>query len=74
MRKGESSSVVTSPATATGMLNASAMMDAMNVLVQLGESRIDARALIDLALEREPDLSTANTLVAAALASKGMTR
>ena len=49
-------------------------MDAMNVLVQLGESRIDARALIDLALEREPDLTTANTLVSAALASKGMTR
>ena len=74
MRKGEPKSVVASPANATGGLNASAMMDAMNVLVQLGESRIDARALIDLALEREPDLTTANTLVSAALASKGMTR
>ena len=74
MRKGEPKSVVASPANATGALNASAMMDAMNVLVQLGESRIDARALIDLALEREPDLTTANTLVSAALASKGMTR
>ncbi|MCX5664730.1 MAG: helix-hairpin-helix domain-containing protein [Planctomycetota bacterium] len=73
-RKGEPKSVVASPANATGALNASAMMDAMNVLVQLGESRIDARALIDLALEREPDLTTANTLVSAALASKGMTR
>lgn len=73
-RKGEPKSAVASPANATGALNASAMMDAMNVLVQLGESRIDARALIDLALEREPDLSTANTLVSAALASKGMTR
>ena len=73
-RKGEAKSVVASPANATGALNASAMMDAMNVLVQLGESRIDARALIDLALEREPDLTTANTLVSAALASKGMTR
>ena len=73
-RKGEPKSVVASPANATGTLNASAMMDAMNVLVQLGESRIDARALIDLALEREPDLTTANTLVSAALASKGMTR
>ena len=74
LRKGEPKSVVASPANATGALNASAMMDAMNVLVQLGESRIDARALIDLALEREPDLTTANTLVSAALASKGMTR
>ena len=74
MRKGEPKSVVASPANATSGLNASAMMDAMNVLVQLGESRIDARALIDLALEREPDLTTANTLVSAALASKGMTR
>ena len=73
-RKGEAKSVVASPANTTGALNASAMMDAMNVLVQLGESRIDARALIDLALEREPDLTTANTLVSAALASKGMTR
>lgn len=73
-RKGEPKSVVASPANATGALNASAMMDAMNVLVQLGESRIDARALIDLALEREPDLTTANMLVSAALASKGMTR
>ena len=73
-RKSEPKSAVGSPANATGTLNASAMMDAMNVLVQLGESRIDARALIDLALEREPDLTTANTLVSAALASKGMTR
>ena len=73
-RKSEPKSAVGSPANATGALNASAMMDAMNVLVQLGESRIDARALIDLALEREPDLTTANTLVSAALASKGMTR
>ena len=73
-RKSEPKSAVASPANATGTLNASAMMDAMNVLVQLGESRIDARALIDLALEREPDLTTANTLVSAALASKGMTR
>ena len=73
-RKSEPKSAVGSPANATGALNASAMMDAMNVLVQLGESRIDARALIDLALEREPDLTTANTLVSAALASKGLTR
>ncbi len=73
-RKGEPKSVVASPTTTTGTLTASAMMDAMNVLVQLGESRIDARALIDLAIERESDLMTANTLVAAALASKGMTR
>ncbi|MEY4787202.1 MAG: Holliday junction ATP-dependent helicase RuvA [Planctomycetota bacterium] len=73
-RKGEPKSVVSNSANATGTLNASAMMDAMNVLVQLGENRIDARALIDLALEREPDLTTANTLVSAALASKGMTR
>ncbi len=55
-------------------LTASAMMDAMHVLVQLGESRIDARALIDLAIEREPELATADTLVAAALAAKGVNK
>ena len=55
-------------------LTATTVMDAMNVLVQLGESRIDARALIDLAIEREPDLNSANTLVAAALAAKGLAR
>lgn len=55
-------------------LTAATVMDAMNVLVQLGESRIDARALIDLAIEREPELNSANTLVAAALAAKGLAR
>lgn len=56
------------------LLTAAVVMDVMNVLVQLGESRIDARALIDLAIEREPNLSGANTLVAAALAAKGYAR
>lgn len=53
-------------------LTSSEVMDAMTVLVQLGESRLDARAMIDRALEREPELTSANTLVAAALASKGI--
>lgn len=63
-----------SPTETNGTLTANTVMDAMNVLVQLGENRIDARALIDLAIEREPDLASANKLVAAALASKGMTQ
>ena len=54
-------------------LTSSEVMDAMTVLVQLGESRIDARAMIDKALERDPELVSADTLVAAALASKGLT-
>ncbi len=58
----------------TTALTASTIMDAMNVLVQLGENRMDARALIDLAIEREPDLASANTLVAAALAAKGIAK
>ncbi|MSR69582.1 MAG: hypothetical protein EXS17_04470 [Phycisphaerales bacterium] len=53
-------------------LTSSEVMDAMTVLVQLGESRLDARAMIDRALERDPELMSANTLVAAALASKGL--
>ncbi len=55
-------------------LNAATVMDAVSVLVQLGESRLDARALVDKAIEREPALASADGLVAAALASKGATR
>jgi hypothetical protein len=45
-------------------------MDASAVLVQLGESRIDARELVDRALQRNPDLATADAIVAAALATR----
>ncbi|MSR29542.1 MAG: hypothetical protein EXS03_08220 [Phycisphaerales bacterium] len=50
------------------------VMDAVSVLVQLGESRMDARALIDRAIERDPDAASADQLVAAALAAKGAPR
>lgn len=50
------------------------VMDAMNVLVQLGESRVDARVLIDKAIEREGPITGTDTLVAAALACKGSPR
>lgn len=46
------------------------IMDASAVLVQLGESRIDARELVDRALQRNPDLATADAIVAAALATR----
>ena len=59
---------------AGGGLNAATVMDAVGVLVQLGESRSDARALIDRAIERDAALATADGLVAAALASKGLAR
>lgn len=71
-KRTESPSTTKTETETNGTLTAITVMDAMNVLVQLGESRIDARALIDLAIEREPDLASANTLVAAALASKGL--
>ena len=64
---------VTLAEQSTTALTSAEVMDAMNVLVQLGESRLDARAMIDRALEREPELHSANTLVAAALASNGVT-
>ena len=62
----------TSAGTSAGAgLNAATVMDAVNVLVQLGESRLDARVLIDKAIERDAALVGADTLVAAALACKG---
>ena len=55
-------------------LGTSALLDAVQVLVQLGENRLDARSLIDQALEREPDIAIADALIAAALALKGVAR
>jgi Holliday junction DNA helicase RuvA len=49
---------------------AQVIMDAAAVLVQLGESRIDARELVDRALQRNPDLATADAIVSAALATR----
>lgn len=59
-----------SPAQPQGPSRAQVIMDASAVLVQLGESRIDARELVDRALQRNPDLATADAIVAAALATR----
>ena len=59
-----------SPAHTQGPSRAQVIMDASAVLVQLGESRIDARELVDRALQRNPDLATADAIVAAALATR----
>ena len=58
------------PAQPQGLSRAQVIMDASAVLVQLGESRIDARELVDRALQRNPDLATADAIVAAALATR----
>ena len=58
------------PAQPQGPSRAQVIMDASAVLVQLGESRIDARELVDRALQRNPDLATADAIVAAALATR----
>ncbi|MFO0827961.1 MAG: Holliday junction branch migration protein RuvA [Phycisphaerales bacterium] len=42
--------------------------DATTVLVQLGEQRVHARALVDRALNADPTLDSADLLIAAALA------
>ena len=81
LKGSKSTKVAAAGAAAAGVgisagagLNAATVMDAVSVLVQLGESRLDARALVDKAIEREPALASADGLVAAALASKGTTR
>lgn len=58
------------PTPPQGPSRAQVIMDASAVLVQLGESRIDARELVDRALQRNPDLATADAIVAAALATR----
>ncbi len=79
-KKGVRSGTATAPSTSTAQpsgaptISASAVLDAVQVLVQLGENRLDARSLIDSALEREPTIGGADALVAAALALKGVAR
>jgi len=75
-RSGITASTSASAAQPTGAptISASAVLDAVHVLVQLGENRLDARSLIDSALEREPEIASADALVAAALALKGVAR
>jgi len=75
-RSGTTASTSASAAQPTGAptISASAVLDAVQVLVQLGENRLDARSLIDSALEREPEIASADALVAAALALKGVAR
>lgn len=58
------------PTPPQGPSRAQVIMDASAVLVQLGESRLDARDLVDRALQRNPDLATADAIVAAALATR----
>jgi Holliday junction DNA helicase RuvA len=67
---GAASGGASSAAGAPGISRAQVIMDAAAVLVQLGESRIDARELVDRALQRNPDLGTADAIVAAALATR----
>ncbi|MBX3356542.1 MAG: hypothetical protein KF724_12670 [Phycisphaeraceae bacterium] len=45
----------------------SAFTDAIEILVQLGESKPSARQLVERALDREPELVSADAIVAAAL-------
>lgn len=75
-RSGSTASTSAAAAQPTGAptISASAVLDAVQVLVQLGENRLDARSLIDSALEREPEIASADALVAAALALKGVAR
>jgi len=44
--------------------------DAIEILVQLGESRLVARQLVERALDRDADLRTADAIVAAALRAR----
>lgn len=46
-------------------------LDAVAILVQLGESRVSARDLVDRALHAEPALASADAIVSAALGRKG---
>ncbi len=67
---GAAAGGASSAAATPGISRAQVIMDAAAVLVQLGESRIDARELVDRALQRNPDLGTADAIVAAALATR----
>ncbi len=64
----------TAPAAAaspsTGVDSGSTFTDAVEVLVQLGESRLGARQLVERALDREPELRDAEAIVAAALRAR----
>ena len=68
-KSGGAGATADAPAAA-GIGRAQVIMDAAAVLVQLGESRIDARELVDRALQRNPELATADAIVAAALATR----
>jgi Holliday junction DNA helicase RuvA len=69
-KSGAASASDDAPVQSPGISRAQVIMDASAVLVQLGESRIDARELVDRALQRNPDLATADAIVAAALATR----
>jgi len=48
----------------------SPLTDSIEILVQLGESRLTARQLVERALDREPELREADRIVAAALRAR----
>jgi Holliday junction DNA helicase RuvA len=54
------------PGAAGATAESSTIEDAVTVLVQLGENRIQARDLVARALNTEPDVTSADNLVAAA--------
>lgn len=60
------------PTAASG--RAQVVLDAVAVLVQLGESRLDAREMVDRALERDAALASADAVVASALAARQAAR
>lgn len=57
-----------------GAGRAQVVLDAVAVLVQLGESRLDAREMVDRALERDASLASADAIVASALAARQAAR
>jgi len=62
-RAGKASAMVEPGGARAGR---SLVNDALNVLTQLGEQRLTARQLIDRALAADPEIATADALVAAA--------
>lgn len=57
-------------ASGSGTSTGTPLSDAIEILVQLGESRMTARQLVERALDRDPGLQSADLLVAAALRAR----
>lgn len=56
--------------TAGSVSTGSPVIDAIEILVQLGEARLTARQLVERALDRDPDLREADQIVASALRTR----